>query len=365
MAVAADIAVTTRAAAGPARQAARRAHPLRAMLRRAGLTYVESVALTIRRERYGRGFAYYDAEGAPIRDRKLVKRLARLAVPPAYRDVMYAEDPRAHLQAIGRDAAGRLQYRYHPDWQHIRETRKAARLARLIEALPRLRRAIGRYLARAEPDRALALAAVLALVDRTAIRAGCETYSRLNGTRGAATLLKSNVGIAGAAITLTFRAKGGQSVRKRLRDRRLAQALSVLRQLPGRRLFQYRDADGRVRPLRRRDVNAFLRETAGCEVTLKDFRTLMASAGVLEALSQTEPAPSARARRRQVLEAVRKAADNLANTPTICRKSYVHDSVITAFENGALVRFADRFRTSRSAALRERVLAQVISAAAA
>ena len=335
------------------------------MLRRVGLKYIESDALAIRREKRGKGFAYYDADGELIRDRKIVKRLASLAVPPAYRDVMYAEDPRAHLQAIGRDAAGRLQYRYHPDWEHVRESRKAARLARLVEVLPRLRRAIGQYLARETPDRAFALAAVVALVDRTAIRAGCETYSRLNGTRGAATLLKSNVTIAGSAITLSFKAKGGQSVRKTLRDRRLAAAFTALRQLPGRRMFQYRDESGTVRELKRRDVNAFLRECAGCEITLKDFRTLMASAGVLEVLSQMEPAPSARARRRQVLDAVRKAADHLANTPTICRKSYVHDSIITAFEEGELARFAGTFKKSRSSALREQVLAQVITAAAA
>ncbi len=335
------------------------------MLRRVGLKYVESDALTIRRERRGKGFAYYDADGDLIRDRAVIKRLASLAVPPAYRDVMYAEDPRAHLQAIGRDAAGRLQYRYHPDWNHVRETRKAARLARLVEVLPRLRRAIGQYLARAEADRALALACIIALVDRTAIRAGSETYSRLNGTRGAATLLKSNVSVAGSAITLTFKAKGGQSVRKTVRDRRLAAAFAVLRELPGKRFFQYRDADGTVRQVRRRDVNAFLREMAGCAITLKDFRTLMASAGVLEVLSQTEPAPSQRARRRQVLEAVRKAADHLANTPTICRKSYVHDSIITAFEEGELARFAEKFKKSRSSCLREQVLAEVITAAAA
>ena len=359
-----EVSIATRV---PQRQPGRSrgAHPLQAMLRRAGLKYIESDALTIRRERRGKGFAYYDADGELIRDRETLKRLASLAVPPAYRDVLYAEDPRAHLQAIGRDAAGRLQYRYHPDWTHIRESRKAARLARLVESLPRLRRAIGQHLAGNEPDRSFTLAAIIALVDRTAIRAGCETYSRLNGTRGASTLLKSNVAIEGNAITLTFKAKGGLSVRKTVRDRRLAEVFRTLRQLPGKRLFQYRDARGTVRQIRRRDVNLFLREVAGCEITLKDFRTLMASAGVLEVLSQTAPAPSARARKRQVLDAVRKAADHLANTPTICRKSYVHDSIITAFEDGALARFADKFRKSRSTCLREQVLARVITAAAA
>ena len=156
-----------------------------------------------------------------------MRRLARLAVPPAYEAVLYADDPAAHLQAVGRDAAGRLQYRYHPDWEKVREQRKARRLARLAESLPRIRRSLGQYLAGAEPSRELALAAVIELVGCSAIRAGRETYLKQRGTRGAATLLKSNVVVDGDRITLRFRGKGGKIVAKEVKCPRLAGALEA------------------------------------------------------------------------------------------------------------------------------------------
>src|SRR5205085_2616356 len=159
------------------------------------------------------------------------------------------------------------------------------------------------------------------------------------GTRGAATLLKSNVAVEKDKVTLSFRGKGGQIVRKEFEAPRLAQAIELLRKLPGRRLFQYRE-DGIVRPVRAREVNAFLQEIAGVKISLKDFRTLLASAAVLETLARQTPAASARQRRRQVLQAVRAAAEDLHNTPTVCRRSYVHDTVVTAFEEGVLESFA-------------------------
>jgi DNA topoisomerase I len=179
------------------------------LLRRLGLTYIATDELTIRRLRHGRGFRYVAADGTPLRGEES-QRLAALAVPPAYVDVLYAADPSAHIQAIGRDAAGRLQYRYHPDWQQVREMRKARRLARLAEVLPQIRRSIARHLGVSEPTRAFTLAAVIDLVARSAIRPGSEQYARLRGTRGAATLLKSNVSVYGETVRLCFRAKGGK-----------------------------------------------------------------------------------------------------------------------------------------------------------
>jgi DNA topoisomerase I len=335
-----------------------------ALTKRLGLRLVTTDALSIRRRRRGKGWSYLDADGRVIRDPATVRRLAGLAVPPAYADVLYAEDAAAHLQAIGRDAAGRLQYRYHPDWDKVRELRKARRLARLADVLPRIRRSIAQHLSAGEPTREFALAAVIELVATSAIRPGSESYARLRGTRGAATLLKSNVTVYGETITLTFRSKGGKTIVKEFASPRLAAAFAVLRQLPGRRLFRYRAAAGEVRHVTAREVNLFLREVAGTHISLKDFRTLLASASVLEALARTEPAASERQRRRQVLKAVRAAADDLANTPAICRKSYVHDTVVTAFEDGVLERFADTLKGCRSATRRARVLAQIIAAAA-
>ncbi len=334
-------------------------------LQRIGLRYVATDELTIRRRRVGASFRFVGPNGRAIRDEMTRARLKRLAVPPAYEDVLYAADPRAHIQAIGRDAAGRLQYRYHPDWEKVRERRKAKRLQRLVGALPRIRRGVGKHLASAEPTRAFALAAVIELVSCSAIRPGSESYARQNGTRGAATLLKSNVALEGATVALKFRAKGGKAVEKEFRCPRFAAALHVLRELPGRRLFQYRGEDGAPRIVTATEVNAFLREVAGVKISLKDFRTLCASAAALEALARIEPAASERGRRRQVKEAVVAVSEQLANTPTICRKSYVHQTVVRAFENGQLEKFSATLRSRRSAAQREQLLAQVVASMAA
>lgn len=330
----------------------------RKLLTKHGLTYIATDELTIRRQRHGRGFRYLAADGKPIRGKES-KRLASLAVPPAYEDVLYAADPTAHIQAIGRDAAGRLQYRYHPDWQRVRETRKARRLARLAESLAHIRRSISRHLAVNQPTRCFTLSAVIELVARSAIRPGSEQYARMHGTRGASTLLKSNVTVYGETVRLRFRAKGGKDIDKEIHAPKLAAAIAVLRELPGRRLFQYRTDDGGLRAASAQDVNRFLREIADVQISLKDFRTLLASVSVLDALARAEPATSERARRRQVLDAIREAAADLGNTPAICRKSYVHETVVDAFEDGALERFSETLRACRSTAKCEKILAEV------
>jgi len=334
-------------------------------MKRLGLRYVTTGELTIRRRKNGDGYTFVSARGRTIRDEITRARLKRLAVPPAYEDVLFAADPRAHIQAIGRDAAGRLQYRYHSDWEKVRERRKARRLQRLVEAMPRIRRTVSRHLAAAEPTRELALSAVIELIACSAIRAGGESYVKSNRTRGAATMLKSNIVVNGARIALKFRAKGGKTIEKEFRCPRVAKAIKVLLDLPGRRLFQYRGEDGSPRIVTASDVNTFLREIAGVKISLKDFRTLSASAAALEALAHIEPASSERGRRRQVKEAVTAVSEELANTPTICRKSYVHQTVVTAFENGKLARFSEMLKRRRSPAHREQLLAQVVASMAA
>jgi DNA topoisomerase-1 len=361
-----DIAATATVATSvePSVPARRRASSAETLARRLGLRLVTADALTIRRRRCGQGFAYFTPDGRRISDRGMIRRLKSLAVPPAYEDVLYAEDPDAHLQAVGRDAAGRLQYRYHGEWEKVREARKAHRLARLVDALPRIRRAVAQHLGGTEPTRELALSAVIELVARSAIRAGYETYARQRGTRGATTLLKSNVTLSGDTITLSFRAKGGLKVEKSFPAARLCAAIEVLRRLPGRRLFQYRAEDGSCRKVTPAEANAFLQGVAGAKISLKDFRTLCASASALETLARMLPAASERQRRKQVLEAVRAAAAELHNTPTICRKSYVHEAVVSAFENGVLERFSATFHGCRSAKKREQALAAILTATA-
>ncbi|MGN6310429.1 MAG: DNA topoisomerase IB [Xanthobacteraceae bacterium] len=333
------------------------------LARELGLTINSPDDLTIRRVRSGKAIAFVRPNGTRIHHAATIRRLNAMAVPPAYEHVRYAADPTFHLQAVGRDAAGRLQYRYHPDWEKVRERRKAYRLATLVDALPKIRRAISQHLSGDEPTREFALAAVIELIARTAIRPGSESYARLNRTRGATTLLKSNVTIEVDCVILNFRGKGGKSIRKECDAARLVRAIRVLQGLSGRRLFQYRDDAGDVCVVSTAQVNGFLRDIAGIRISLKDFRTLVASAAVLESLSRTIPAASARGRRKQILAAVRTAADELANTPAICRKSYVHDTIVTAFEDGILERFAGTVKGRRTQAQREQFLAQVVATA--
>jgi DNA topoisomerase-1 len=335
-----------------------------ALARELGLRLGDQNQLTIRRIKRGKGYSFVRANGSHIRDAGTIRRLHAMAVPPAYREVRYSPDPNSHLQAVGRDAAGRLQYRYHADWEKVREQRKAHRLAKLVSALPKIRRNVSATLSGDEPTREFALAAVIELIARTAIRPGSESYARLNGTRGASTLLKSNVTLEDDSVVLIFKAKGGKAVRKECNAAKLVRAIGILRSLPGRRMFQYRDASGTLRAVNTTQVNSFLRDIAGIKISLKDFRTLMASAVALESLSRITPAASARGRKKQVLEAVRAAADQLSNTPAICRKSYVHDTIVTAFEEGILERFAATMKGCRSQTRREQLLAQVVAAAA-
>ena len=353
------------AAKAAAKTAAKAAPPsVESLAQGLGLKLGDQNELTIRRIKRGKNYAFVRANGSHVRCTRTIRRLHSMAVPPAYAEVRYSPDPSSHLQAVGRDAAGRLQYRYHSDWEKVREHRKAHRLARLVAALPKIRRNVSAHLASDVPTREFALSAVIELIARTAIRPGNESYARLNGTRGATTLLKSNVTLEDDSFVLSFKAKGGKAVRKECDAAKLVRAIRVLRTVPGKRMFQYRDNSGTVRSVSTTQVNAFLREIAGIKISLKDFRTLMASAVVLESLSRISPAASARGRRKQVLEAVRAAADELSNTPAICRKSYVHDTIVTAFEDGILERFAATMKGYRSQSKREALLAQVVMAAA-
>jgi DNA topoisomerase I len=329
-----------------------------AVAREKGLTIVGPEALTVRRQRCGSGFCFRLDSGALLRDPAEAARLRALAVPPAYTDVRYAADPSAHLQAVGTDAAGRLQYRYHPKWTEVREALKARRLAGLARSLPDIERAVTKALQADTVDAAFVAASVVHLVNLTAIRAGGEAYAREHGTRGATTLLKSNVAVGDGVVTLHFKAKGGKPVAKEVRDARLYAAIEALMALPGRRLFQYCDAEGKLHAVRAGDVNAYLCGIAGQRISLKDFRTLVASAAVLDALAATEPAPSRRARRSQVKSVVTAVAEELANTPTVCRKSYVHDAVVNAFERGALVRLR---KPARSTTKKAEVLARIVA----
>lgn len=306
---------------------------------------------------------YRDADGMRITDSAETARLDALAVPPAYGDVRLSPDPRSHLQAIGRDEAGRVQYRYHADWDRVREHEKALRLARLIRALPRIRARVAKDLEMRGPTRQKALAATVRLIDRAHVRIGNDGYLKSNRTHGATTLLKRHITARGRALALKFTGKSGKRIAKRVEGAGLARALKSLTKLPGRRAFQYRDEEGRVRPVTAGEVNAYLAGIAGEAVTAKDFRTLAASAKAAERLAGEIPAASPTARARQIAGVMRDVSETLANTPAVTRKSYVHDAVVEGFENGTL---SDAYAGSRGGhrlTRAERTVAKLVATA--
>jgi len=292
--------------------------------------------LTLRRLRRGRGFALVDAEGGKIGDVETHDRVRALGIPPAWTDVCIALAPNAHLQACGTDAAGRIQYIYHPDWEQRRSRRKLQQLSLLTAALPRIRRRIRADLAAEAGSKELALATGVALIDRTAMRVGRERYLDAHGTRGAGTLYKRDVLVDGDLVATSFPAKSGKRAEYGLRDAGLARAITALKTVPGRRLLMYRDAEGRAVALRTEDLNRYLRDIAGAPVTAKDFRTLHGSALAGEVLAGLEPGDSPSARKRQIAGVIRQVASFLQNTPAVCRASYVTPCLFLLFEKGRL-----------------------------
>jgi DNA topoisomerase-1 len=297
------------------------------------LKHVARDALTIERRRAGRGFAYF-AGGKRVRDKALLARARHLALPPAWADVRLAPDPLAHLQAIGVDAAGRLQYVYHQDWERRRTLRKQKHLTELAAALPRLRRRVRQDLAAEAGSKELALAIGVALIDRTSMRVGRERYLAERGTRGAGTLMTRDVIVQANRVRLSFPSKSGKQSSYTIIDDELASAIRRIKTIPGKRLLMFVNGAGGPRPIRTDELNAYLKEITGVPVSAKDFRTLHGSALAAEALAALEPAASETGRKRQVAEVIRRVAAFLQNTPAICRKSYVAPCIIDYFEKG-------------------------------
>lgn len=301
-----------------------------------GLVVVDAAALSIRRRRAGKGFVYLDGAGRRITDAAVVARIRSLAIPPAYTDVRIAAEAGAHLQAVGQDEAGRIQYRYHPAWTEVREVRKAERLAAILGVMPRIRAVVARDLAAPRLERRKALAAAVALLDRGQLRVGCECYAHTRGGRGTATLLKRDAKLGRDRVALDFLGKGGKRIEATIEDPRLARALGRMAELAGRRLIQYVGPSGKPRPVTARDVNAYLHEISGGLASAKDLRMLGANAIACALLAGVDPAPSVTARKRQLTETMRTVAQRLCNTPTVVRKSYVHAGLVAAFEDGRL-----------------------------
>jgi DNA topoisomerase-1 len=292
--------------------------------------------LVVRRVRHGRGYAYLDADGRPWPRGELRDRALHLGIPPAWTEVRIAPDPLMHIQACGEDAAGRVQYIYHPDWEARRARKKQKQLALLTAALPRIRRRVNEDLEAPAGSKTLTLAIGVALIDRTAMRIGRERYLDARGTRGAGTLFTRDVTVRGDDIVLNFPAKSGKVASYTLSDARLAAAIERVKSVPGRRLLMYRGEDGERHALRTDDLNRYLREIAGAPVTAKDFRTLHASALAAEQLARLEPAETVSARKRQAAGVAKSVAAFLRNTPAITRKSYIAPCLFSMFENAKL-----------------------------
>ncbi|MGE5767196.1 MAG: DNA topoisomerase IB, partial [Bacteroidota bacterium] len=270
----------------------------------AALRRIGPEALSIRRRRRGRGFEYLDDAGRRLTDPAILERIRSLAIPPAYRDVRIALAANAHLQAVGRDDAGRLQYRYHPNWEVVRDRRKSAQLVDFCGVLGRIRRRVSRDLRLKGLPRRRVLAAVVMLIDRTHIRIGCEDYVHSGRSRGAATLTKRNVRCRSGVVALGFTGKGGRRIECEITSKPLARVIAELERVPGSRLFQYRDDESRLRRVSAAEVNRYLQEIAGVAVTAKNFRTLAASAVAARILAEMEPSSSRRGRRRQTAAVV-------------------------------------------------------------
>ena len=308
-----------------------------ASARAAGLQYVsDERGRGIRRRRAGRGFAYVGADGRGIRDRDVLARIKRLAIPPAWRDVWICPAAHGHLQASGRDARGRKQYRYHARWRVLRDATKHTRMIAFAAALPQIRRRVTEDLARPGLPREKVLATVVRLLETTLIRVGNEEYARANGSFGLTTMRARHVEVDGSTLTFEFRGKGGRMHRVGVSDRRLARIVQRCQELPGQELFQYLDDDGERRTMTSGDVNDYLREVSGEDFTAKDFRTWAGTVLAAQALAAIPVVTSVTKAKRNVVRAVEQVAGALGNTPAVCRKGYIHPHVIDVYLEGSL-----------------------------
>jgi DNA topoisomerase-1 len=304
--------------------------------RAAGLRYVTDAGLGIARRRLRKGFRYAGPDGSAVRDRGTLARIRGLAIPPAWDGVWICPRDDGHLQASGRDARGRKQYRYHPRWREMRDETKYARMSAFARALPRIRRRVARDLARPGLPREKVLATVVRLLETTFIRIGNEEYARDNASFGLTTLRERQVRVRGARLSFRFRGKSGVPHDVALTDRRLAAIVRRMQDLPGEELFRYADDTGETRAIESADVNAYLRQVAGAEFTSKDFRTWAGTLLCARALARVPRPASESAGRREVAQAIQAVARALRNTPAVCRKCYVHPAVIERYLAGRL-----------------------------
>jgi len=300
------------------------------------LVYVDDTQAGYRRRRLnGHAFAYLDTRGKRIRDAREIARIDALAIPPAYEQVWICPSPRGHLQATGRDARGRKQYRYHPDWTAVRDADKYQSLEAFARALPRIRRRMERDLESPGLSQNKVIAALVRLLEATLIRIGAREYARANKSYGLTTLKRRHASVAGSRIRFRFQGKSGVPHDVTLADRRVARIIKRCLDIPGQQLFQYQDEEGASRPVDSGAVNAYLRDAGAADFTAKHYRTWAGSVLAYRAL-QERPAQDGNEARKTVADVIRQVSQRLANTPAVCRACYVHPAILDAYLAGRL-----------------------------
>ncbi|WP_052401312.1 DNA topoisomerase IB [Muricoccus aerilatus] len=305
--------------------------------RAAGLRYVSDTRPGIRREAKGDGFVYYDAAGKAVRDEATLERIRSLAIPPAYTDVWICPQANGHIQATGRDARGRKQYRYHPRWRETRDATKYEHMAEFAAALPAIRARVSADLRRKGLTREKVLATIVRLLETTLIRVGNDDYAKENGSFGLTTLRNRHVSVKGETMRFAFKGKSGKTWRLGVQDRRVARVVRECQDLPGQELFAYPAEDGALHDVTSGDVNDYLREVSGRDITAKDFRTWAGTVMAALALREFEAFDTQAAAKRNVRAAIERVSSRLGNTPTVCRKCYVHPDLLDGYLEGKLV----------------------------
>jgi DNA topoisomerase I len=313
-----------------------------ASARAAHLHYTTDAKPGIRRVKNGKGFRFFRPDGRPLTARKDLDRIRALVIPPAWTDVWISPDPLGHLQATGRDARRRKQYRYHARWREVRDETKYGRMLEFGHALPRVRRRVAADLRRKGLQRQKVLATIVKLLQETLIRVGNQEYARDNQSFGLTTMRDGHVKVNGSKVEFAFRGKSGIRHTKVLSNRVLARIVRECRELPGQELFQYRDEEGKVIDIGSGDVNLYLKEISGEDFTSKDFRTWCGTVQALILLLDCDAADSKSKAKKVISRCIEEVARLLGNTKAVCRKSYVHPAVIDAYLDGSIARRSGR-----------------------
>lgn len=314
----------------------------------ASLTHMTDDQPGIRRKRSAKGFVYLGLDGKRIADPVTIDRINALAIPPAYEDVWISPDPESHLQATGRDARGRKQYRYHPRWALHRDEVKYSSLVAFAHALPRLRAKVDADLRKPGTPRERVVASVIWLLDNTMIRVGNAAYAKENKSFGLTTLRDRHVKIEGSKVKFAFKGKSGKEWNLQLVDRRMAKIIKAAQDLPGQQLFQYVDADGVRRGVTSQNVNDYIREATGADFTAKHFRTWGGTIAAAAIFATTPLPPSRKHSTRAMNEIIDQVASRLGNTRSVCRKCYIHPAILEGWTGGQLVDAMTRARDSFS-----------------